>query len=599
MKKSKILTLGLLGVASTVALASCGSSKKGYTDMPSIDFIFNTNDGNKAVAEAVQAQLKNYGIKMNVSQDQWSSFIQTRKQGNYTCARNGWLADYNDPISFLDMWVTSSGNNDCQLGKGDTKDSYLYEIDLSGIKGSSKTYTKLSGTWANTYDVLIGYIKSEQDTNARYKLMHKAETLLMSTGCIMPIYNYIDNWLQNTSLTNVYAAPLGYKFFTWADNKTGKDLNVVLASTPADIDPARNTTVDGGSYDVHLFSGLVRYTPKTDKSGIELTEDLIEEYGTPEKDADGKCTYTFTLRDTAKFSNGDPITAQDVVDSWNRAASYTKGGITNALDADYGYMFEVIDGYNSLSDTSVAGDEKKFLNVKAQSDNTLTVTTVQEYPYFKELLAFPAYSILHDAWNLDKNGKWAKSKDAITSGAYKISSYTADTALVLEKNTNYWDQANTTTEKITFAFSDDDSQMLGGYTEGTYQLIDSMSKETVGKYKDKPEYHVIGQLGTYYYCWNVNAGIFKNMTQEQAQDVRNAISLLINRQYIVTSVTGTGETVSTGFVGAGLTDPAGGEFVDHNGVNEDGKGWTGDASNYDANVTAAKAILDKYYTYKK
>ena len=597
MKKSKILTLGLLGVASTVALVSCGKAKKGYADMPSIDFIFNTNSGNQSIAESVQAQLKNYGIKVNISQDQWSSFLQTRKQGNYTCARNGWLADYNDPISFLDMWVTSSGNNDCQFGKDDSKDTYLYEIDLTGIVGKTKTYTKLSGKWADTYDVLIGYIKSEQDTNARYKLMHKAETLLMSTGCIMPIYNYVDNWLQNTNLTDVYAAPLGYKYFTWANNNTGKDLQVVLASKPDQVDPALNTTVDGGSYDVHLFSGLVRYTPKADKSGIELTPDLIKEYGEPEVAADGKCTYTFTLKDGVKFSNGDPIKAQDVVDSWNRAASYTAGGVKNALVADYRYMFQVIDGYGSLKDTSVAGDEKKQLNVQATSDNTLTVTTVQEYPYFEELLAFPAYSVLHDAWNLDKKGKWAKSTTAVTSGAYKISSYKDDTALVVEKNTNYWDAANTSTSKVTFAFSDDDSQMFGGYTDGTYQLIDSMSKETVSKYKNSAEYHVIGQLGTYYYCWNINAGIFKGMSQTQAQDVRNAISLLINRQYIVTSVTGTGETVSTGFVGAGFSDPAGGEFVDHNGVNEDGKGWTGDANNYDANVATAKALLDKYYKY--
>jgi oligopeptide transport system substrate-binding protein len=594
MKSTKVLTLGLLGLSSVVALTSCGSKKSGYADLPTIDFIFNTNSGNQAIAENVQAQLKSYGIKMRISQDQWSTFLQTRKKGDYTCARNGWLADYNDPISFLDMWVTGSGNNDCQLGKGDHADSYKYEIDLSGIGD----YTKLSGTWAQTYDVLISYIKKEQNTTNRYKLMHKAETLLMSTGCITPIYNYTDNWLQNTKLTDVYAAPLGYKYFTWAKNETGKELKAVLASKPDQIDPALNTTVDGGSYDVHLFSGLVRYTPTADKTGIELTPDLIKEFGTPTIAADGKATYTFTLRDGIKFSNGEAITAQDVVDSWNRAASYSVEGssITNALDADYGYMFECIDGYDSLTSTSTNEDVKKFLNVKATSDNTLTVTTVQEYPYFKELLAFPAYAVLHDAWSLDKEGAWAKANTAVTSGAYKISSYN-ESGLVCEKNANYWDQANTTTSKITFAFSDDDSQMLGGYTNQEYLLIDSMSKETVTQYKDKAEYHVIGTLGTYYYSWNVNAEMFADMSQEQAQDVRNAISLLINRQYIVTSVTGTGETVSTGFVGAGLSDPAGGEFVDHNGVNEDGSGWTGSKTDYSANVTAAKTILDKYYKY--
>ena len=124
MKKTQVLTLSMLGIASVVALASCGSSKKGYADMPSIDYIFNTNSTHQAIAENIQATYKNYGIKMNLSQDTWNNFLTTRKQGNYTAARNGWLADYNDPISFLDMWITNSGNNDCQLGRGDAADLF-------------------------------------------------------------------------------------------------------------------------------------------------------------------------------------------------------------------------------------------------------------------------------------------------------------------------------------------------------------------------------------------------------------------------------------------------------------------------------------------
>ena len=226
MKKTKLLALSVLGLATVVTLASCGKSKKGFADMPSINYIFNTNANHKAIAETIQATYKNYGIKMNVSQDTWDNFLQTRKQGNYSVARNGWLADYNDPISFLDMWITDSGNNDCQLGRGDAANN-TYTIDLSSIEG----YEKLTGTWAETYDVLISKIKKETNTNKRYKLMHKAETLLMSTGVISPIYNYVDNWLQNTSLTNVYASPLGYKYFTWANNNTGKALKACLWKT--------------------------------------------------------------------------------------------------------------------------------------------------------------------------------------------------------------------------------------------------------------------------------------------------------------------------------------------------------------------------------
>ena len=56
-------------------------------------------------------------IKWNLENQEWNTFLNTRKAGDYSIARNGWVADYNDPICFLDMWTTESGNNDCQFGR--------------------------------------------------------------------------------------------------------------------------------------------------------------------------------------------------------------------------------------------------------------------------------------------------------------------------------------------------------------------------------------------------------------------------------------------------------------------------------------------------
>ena len=68
---------------------------------------------------------------MKLENQEWSTFLNTRKAGGYTIARNGWVCAYNDPIAMLDMWITSSGNNDCQLGKGAHKDVKAYSIDLT------------------------------------------------------------------------------------------------------------------------------------------------------------------------------------------------------------------------------------------------------------------------------------------------------------------------------------------------------------------------------------------------------------------------------------------------------------------------------------
>ena len=128
-------------------------------------------------------------------------------------ARNGWLADYNDPICFLDMWVTASGNNDIQYGKGDHKDLAMYNLDLTGL--GYEDIKVENGTWAQTYDVLIATIKSCADDDTRYELMHMAEDMLMSTGCIVPLYFYTDIYMLNSSVDGFFSNPLGYKYFMY------------------------------------------------------------------------------------------------------------------------------------------------------------------------------------------------------------------------------------------------------------------------------------------------------------------------------------------------------------------------------------------------
>ena len=150
---------------------------------------------------------------MNLENQEWATFLETRKKGDYSVARNGWLGDYNDPISFLDMWLTNSGNNDVQFGKGANADVKAYSIDLTDLGYETKVE---NGTWAETYDVIVGDIKTCTDTKTRYELMHRAEDLLMSTGCICPIYYYTDIYMIDDSVSGFFSSPLGYKFFMYA-----------------------------------------------------------------------------------------------------------------------------------------------------------------------------------------------------------------------------------------------------------------------------------------------------------------------------------------------------------------------------------------------
>lgn len=385
----------------------------------------------------------------------------------------------------------------------------------------------------------------------------------------------------------------------------GDSLSVCLASTPDHVDPALNSAVDGASYAVHLFGNLVRYQPNADGK-LELAPDLAKALPTAVKEGD-LTTYTFTLRDGIKFSDGTDIKASDVVKSWNRAASYSadiEGGY-EGLDADYGYMFDVIDGYSTLADKADAKtlttSDVFALNVVADDEaKTVKVALTTDVPYFFELCAFPAYAVLKDADKLDNEGAWAKDPSKfVGSGAYKLTSYTKDVKMTITKNDKYWDAANVKQDTINFVFSDDASAQYAQYKAGKLALIDELDADTVLAKRKSSEYNAIGQLGTYYFCWNINGDTFKNFqfTEIQKQEIRQALSLLIDRKSIVNNVTKLGETPSTGFVGAGISDADGSEFVSHNGVNGDGKGWTKVDQSYVKNTQEAVATLKKYFAY--
>ena len=143
------------------------------------------NPGHEAIMESIQNMWKeNLGLNVTISSQDWNVFIDTRNKGDYQVARHGWLADYNDPISFLDMWVTDGGNNDSQ--------------------------------WSNAeYDKLISEVKSSTDQEERYAKMHEAESILGEEMPIIPLYYYTDLYLKSDKLEGFYTNPLGYKYFMY------------------------------------------------------------------------------------------------------------------------------------------------------------------------------------------------------------------------------------------------------------------------------------------------------------------------------------------------------------------------------------------------
>ena len=459
-----------------------------FTNFPTLTYLYNTSDAHKAIGEYLAATLASVGITMNLENQEWNTFLNTRKSGDFSVARNGWVADYNDPSTFLDLWITTSGNNDSQLGKGAKKDLAIYSLDLTPYGLDIKVD---NGTWAETYDVLISEIRKCTDTANRYAMMHLAEDMLMDTGCLVPLFFYTDLYMLDDSVNGFFSNPLGYKYFYKADVDGSTDsLSVCLASEPDVLDPALNSTVDGATLDSHLFAGLAKWDQ--DETGkLVIVADCAEELTEGVVNEDGTVTYTYTLRDGLKWSDGQDLTAADFAFAWKRAAS-------EELGADYGYMLECIKGYpNDLA-------------VEATDDKTLVVTLNNAIAFWNELLAFPSYFPVRE--DVVANEAWCTDASTfVSNGAYKMTGWDHNSVITLTKNDNYWDAENVTMQEIKFYLSDDANNMLTNFKNGDWLLIDDVPTNEIATLKTEypTEFKVVGQIGTYYVCWNINEDLLK------------------------------------------------------------------------------------------
>lgn len=337
------------------------------------------------------------------------------------------------------------------------------------------------------------------------------------------------------------------------------ELSVCVGPDPDTIDPALNSAVDGATLIIHGFEGL--YT--LDQSGTPIPGQA-ESVDVSE---DGK-TYTFHLRDGLKWSDGTPITTEDFVWSWKRAVDPTTA-------SDYSYMFECIEGFDKAST-----GELDALAVKAIDEKTLEVKLIAATPYFLELTAFPTFSPVQKA-TVDANGEaWALSPETyIGNGPYKMTEWVKGSHMTYVKNENYWNVEALGPDTIKFALIEDDVAQLSAFQNGTILFADAMPNDEIDAWKEKAEFHLNGQLGTYYVSFQ---------TQQPPLDnpkVRQALTLAIDREWIVTNIGKSGQQPAGAFVPTGLTDAdptkefrtVGGDYYD--------------PMDYEGNLEKAKALL--------
>ncbi|MGC0850606.1 peptide ABC transporter substrate-binding protein [Pantoea agglomerans] len=274
---------------------------------------------------------------------------------------------------------------------------------------------------------------------------------------------------------------------------------------------------------------------------IQVIRDLFE--GLTNQDAQGKIvpgvaqswsssdnkTWVFTLRNNARWSNGDPVTAQDFVYSWQR--------LVDPKNSSAFAWFAGLSGIQNAAAITKGEMTPDKLGVVAQSKNQLMVTLDRPVPWFPALVANVALFPVPQKIIAQQGDSWTSPGKLVGNGAYQLSERVVNEKIVLTRNPHYWDDAHSVLTKVTFVPINEESSATKRYRSNDIDITESFPKNMYALLKKTlpGEVYTPDQLGTYYYAFNTQKGPTADVR------VRKALSWSIDRKVIAEKVLGTGE----------------------------------------------------------
>ena len=353
---------------------------------------------------------------------------------------------------------------------------------------------------------------------------------------------------------------------------------VQYGSNPETLDPALNSAIDGANTIITIFEPLLLINENNEVVGGQA-----ESWETSE---DG-LTWTFTMRDGLKWSDGTDLNAKDFEYSFKRmvdpntAAPYAETCL-GMIDG-----FEEAAGFPDADGNPTAEPNPDALNVKA-SDDGKTLTIVLSYPcsYFDKMAAFATMSPVQQA-TVEANGDaWCTSPDTfVSNGPYMITDWTPSERIVLTKNPNYvggWDSSKIVSDTITLLLLEDSSASYAAYNSGEAVLVKDVPTDEIPsltKAEDGGDFYVDTILGTYYVSLNLQRDAFKDAK------VRKALSLAIDRDYVAKTIMQGTYSAADSIVGPGI--------VDESGYFHDNGNAPYISADYEANLAEAKKLLEE------
>lgn len=308
----------------------------------------------------------------------------------------------------------------------------------------------------------------------------------------------------------------------------GKGVEFIMnnGTEPATLDPSNISGVPEHHIYMALFEGLVTYDPKTNYAAPGLAESwTVSPDGTQA---------TFKLRKTV-WSDGTPITAQTVVDSWLRT-------LAPETAAEYAFMITMT--VKGAEEYNEGRGPASGVAIRALDDYTFQADFVGPMPYAVDMMAHYAYAVMPMHKIKELGSEWIKPGNMVSNGPFVLEEWKPQESLTVTKNSKYWDAKNVHLSKITFLPITDMLTAYNKFKAGEIDWANGVPLQLIDEIKLRPDYQVSPQVGTYYFLFN--------MTRKPLDDVRvrKALTLALDRQELVDKITKGGQIPTNSMVPA-------------------------------------------------
>ena len=340
-----------------------------------------------------------------------------------------------------------------------------------------------------------------------------------------------------------------------------------LGEDPETMDPTLNNSSGAGTMILNAFEGLM-VLDENDQP-VEGTAESME------VSEDG-LVYTFKIREDAKWSDGEAVTADNFKYSWLRA-------LNKETAAEYAYQLFYIKNAEKFYNGEATAEE---VGINVIDEKTLEVTLETPTAYFPQLLAFTTYVPLReDIVSANPEG-WATNPETyVSNGPFKLVQWDMKDQLEIEKNENYWDKDSVKLESLTFKLVTDDTTAYSELKAGNFDMVNSVPTNEIEPGIEEGLVHVNPKLGNYYFAINVGK---QDTLSEDVKEVlnnklvRQALNLAIDRQEIIDNVGKAEQIPAYSFVPQGITDENGNDFASKEYY---------DPSDMEGNIAKAKELL--------